>query len=79
MSPDNPVRSSRRVDVPGETAIIGFDDLALVIQTVPRLMTIRQDIAAGARAMVDRLFQRIGGAETVSMTMPASLIVRNSA
>lgn len=71
--------ADRGVDVPGRTAVVGFDDLALAVQTVPRLTTIRQDIAAGARAMVDRLFQRIGGTETDSLTMPANLIVRDSA
>lgn len=71
--------ADRAVAVPAKVAIVGFDDLALATQTVPRLTTIRQDIVTGAAAMVEKLFQRIGGAETPSMTMRPTLVVRDSA
>ncbi|MFD2579653.1 substrate-binding domain-containing protein [Novosphingobium colocasiae] len=41
--------------VPEDVQIVGFDDLPLAAQTSPPLTTIRQEIAAGARAMVERL------------------------
>ena len=71
--------ADRCVKVPQQVAVIGFDDLVLATHTVPRLTTIRQDITTGAAAMVDKLFQRISGEETVSMTMEPMLIIRDSA
>ena len=65
--------------VPGDIAVVGFDGLDLATQTVPRLTTVHQDIAGGARAMVSSLLQRIGGAVTPSMVMQPRLVVRESA
>ncbi len=67
------------VNIPQQVAVIGFDDLVLATQTVPRLTTIRQDIKTGAAAMVDKLFLRIAGEETVSMIMEPRLVIRDSA
>lgn len=69
----------RGVRVPEDIAVTGFDDVPLATQTVPRLTTVRQDIAGGARAMVDLLMQRIAGVETPSTVMAPELIVRESA
>jgi DNA-binding LacI/PurR family transcriptional regulator len=59
--------------------VIGYDDLPLGLQTVPRLTTVRQDIARGARAMVERLFARIAGQDAPSLVMAPELVVRDSA
>ncbi len=72
------VLADRNVGVPDAVSVVGFDDLPLATQTVPRLTTIRQDIAAGARAMVDALFARIGGEDAASVVLPPELIVRDS-
>ncbi|GMM60073.1 LacI family DNA-binding transcriptional regulator [Novosphingobium pituita] len=69
----------RGVRVPVDIAVTGFDDVPLATQTVPRLTTIRQDIASGARAMVDLLMQRIAGVDTPSCVMPPELVIRESA
>lgn len=66
------------IDVPRQVKVIGYDDLPLAAQTVPRLTTIRQDIAKGARAMVDALFRRMAGVEAPSLEMEPMLIVRDS-
>ena len=71
--------ADRSIDVPGQVAIIGFDDLALAMHTVPRLTTIRQDIVTGAAAMVDMLFCRINGEDTQSVIIRPQLIGRDSA
>lgn len=71
--------SARRTAVPGQVRIIGFDDLPFAAQTMPPLTTVRQDIEAGARAMVDLLFRRIAGESTESLVLPPHLILRGTA
>ncbi len=71
--------ADRGRDVPGEVPIVGFDDLPLAESTVPRLTTIRQDLVAGATAMVDALFARINGQDTPSVEMAPRLIERDTA
>lgn len=71
--------ADNRMAVPGQVAVIGFDDLSLATQTVPRLTTIRQDLQRGAQAMVAALFERIKGVDTPSLVMQPELIVRDSA
>lgn len=69
----------RRVSVPRDLRLVGFDDLPIAGQTVPRLTTIRQDIAAGAKGLVDLLQRRLAGEDTESLVMPPHLIVRETA
>lgn len=69
----------RGIRVPGEVKLVGFDDLPIASQTVPALTTVRQDIAAGARALVDLLLRRLSGLDTESLILPPQLIIRASA
>ena len=64
--------------VPGDVRIVGFDDLPFAAQTTPPLTTIRQEIAQGARALVERLKARIEGQPTRSLAMPPRIVVRQS-
>jgi DNA-binding LacI/PurR family transcriptional regulator len=64
--------------VPGDVRIIGFDDLPLAAQTTPPLTTIRQEIAEGARALVEKLKARIEGQPVQSLVMPPRLVVRQT-
>lgn len=71
--------SDRGWTVPGQVAVTGFDDLPLAEHTIPRLTTIRQDLALGAKTMVDLLFQRMAGKETSSVEMKPLLVRRETA
>ncbi len=71
--------ADRGLAVPGQISVTGFDDLPLAEQTIPRLTTISQNIAQGAREMVRLLFERIGGADAASVEMPPTLVRRDTA
>ncbi len=70
--------TASRLRVPGDVAVVGFDDIALAAHTNPPLTTVRQDLPRGARMLVELLFQRMNGEEAPSATMPATLVVRES-
>ena len=71
--------TDRRIAVPAPMAVVGFDDLPFAEQTVPRITTIRQDIALGARLMTQALFDRIGGIDAASTEMKPVLVRRDTA
>jgi DNA-binding LacI/PurR family transcriptional regulator len=66
------------LSVPKDVAVVGFDDIALAAHFNPALTTMRQDLARGARILVDLLFRRLNGEDAPSATMQAELIVRES-
>jgi DNA-binding LacI/PurR family transcriptional regulator len=70
---------ARGIAVPEAMRVVGFDDLPIASQTVPPLTTIRQDIHAGARALVDLLLRRLAGEETESLVLPPQLKIRATA
>lgn len=64
--------------VPEQIQVTGFDDLLLASQTVPPLTTIRQDIGAGAAALVRKLRSRISGSNESGLVMEPVLSIRSS-
>ena len=66
------------IRVPEDMAVVGFDDIALAQLSSPSLTTVNQDIAAGARMLVDLRLRRMSGAETQSVQFAPRLIVRAS-
>lgn len=64
--------------VPGDVAVVGFDDIVLARHSAPPLTTVRQDLAMGARMMVDLLFERMSGEPVRSALTPVELVVRGS-
>lgn len=64
--------------VPGDVAVVGYDDIAMAAHVHPSLTTVRQDLARGASLLVDLLLRRIAGEATESVLLPAELVVRES-
>jgi beta-glucosidase len=65
--------------VPADVAVIGFDDVAAAAYTAPPLTTVRRPVAEQARAAVRLLLACLEGKPAESLTLPAELIVRESA
>jgi DNA-binding LacI/PurR family transcriptional regulator len=71
--------TDRGLRVPDDMAITGFDDLPFAEYMIPRITTVRQDLATGAKAMVEALFARIDGSEAPSVEMRPVLVERDTA
>lgn len=70
--------AERRLRVPEDVAVIGYDDVTLASHTSPPLTTIRQDIARGTALLVELLFRKMAGEAVESIILPPELIVRQS-
>lgn len=68
--------SERGLAVPGDVAVVGYDDIMLAAHTSPALTTIRQDLQAGARLLVELLFRQLEGEACASVQLEPQLIVR---
>jgi len=66
------------IRVPEDVAVIGYDDIALAAFVTPGLTTIRQDTAAGGRALVNSMLKLLAGGEPNDVTLPTELVVRQS-
>jgi DNA-binding LacI/PurR family transcriptional regulator len=65
--------------VPGDVAVVGFDDLGIAERTDPPLTTVHQSIQGLGREMTRMLIGLIAGQERTSIILPTSLVVRDSA
>jgi LacI family transcriptional regulator len=69
-----------QLDVPGDIAVVGFDDIQLAAMMQPALTTIRQDklrLGAAAAEALLRMIER-DGAPPPGVTLPVELVVRDS-
>jgi DNA-binding LacI/PurR family transcriptional regulator len=64
--------------VPGDVAVVGYDDIMLARYTHPPLTTIRQPVASGADALVDSLLKIVAGSRPDTQLLTTELIVRAS-
>ncbi len=71
--------ADRGFGVPDQIRVVGYDDLPIAIQTVPRLTTIRQNIEEGAKIMAGALLARLAGEDTPSVQMQPLLVRRDTA
>lgn len=74
------VLAERGLEVPGDVAVVGFDDLREAGLSRPPLTTIRQPIEQLGRTMARVLLDRLGGRVTAQGTvLPIELVERASA
>lgn len=64
--------------IPRDVAVVGFDGVDMGAHVHPALTTVRQDLAQGARLLVELLLRRVDGQEIESVEMPGELVVRES-
>jgi len=62
--------------VPGEVAVMGFDDVDLAVRTTPPLSTMRQPFEQMTRALVDLALRRIAGEEEPEHVILSPTLVR---
>ena len=74
------LRESGR-DVPGDVAVVGFDDAPIASHTVPTLTTIRQPLDEMTAAAADLLLRRVEDdtAKVEQVVCPTALVRRGSA
>jgi DNA-binding LacI/PurR family transcriptional regulator len=66
--------------VPGDVAIVGFDDSPLAASAHPAITTVRQPIVAMGETVAERLLAAIeDGVPPEPVVMPTEIVVRESA
>ncbi|MGM7667842.1 LacI family DNA-binding transcriptional regulator [Microbacterium sp. A93] len=74
------VLRAKGIRVPEDIAIVGFDDSAVALSSVPQLTTVRQPMYAMGETMAAVLMSRLNGGEPPQTTiLPTELVVRASA
>jgi DNA-binding LacI/PurR family transcriptional regulator len=70
-------RHGRRI--PDDIAVVGYDDISLALHSDPPLTTIRQNGPLAGRLLAQNLLQHLETGVVTSVTIPAELVVRESA
>jgi DNA-binding LacI/PurR family transcriptional regulator len=65
--------------VPGDVAVVGFDDLPIASHTDPRLTTVHQPVQALGREAARMLVALLDGEQPEPFILPTTVIVRESA
>ncbi len=66
------------IEVPGQIAVVGFDDIPMASFTHPALTTVLQDTKLAGEMLVERLLRQIRGEPAESAMLPAQVVVRRS-
>ncbi|MFN5780886.1 MAG: substrate-binding domain-containing protein, partial [Novosphingobium sp.] len=64
--------------VPGDVAVVGFDDIPAASLTSPPLTTVQQDLIAAGELLVETLAEQIEDRAQDNRSLPPRLIVRAS-
>jgi DNA-binding LacI/PurR family transcriptional regulator len=65
--------------VPGDVAVVGFDDMPIAMHTDPKLTTVYQPVQALGREAARMLVDLLDGAQPEPFILPTKLVVRQSA
>lgn len=73
--------AERKLRVPDDVAVTGFDDIAVATSNRPPLTTIRQDWSAAGQLLGRTILERVSGRDAISdpAMLPVELVVRESA
>lgn len=66
------------IAVPGDVAVVGYDDISLARYYTPAITTIHQDRELGGRWLVDKLLRMLDGESVDSVLLPTGIISRHS-
>jgi DNA-binding LacI/PurR family transcriptional regulator len=66
------------IAIPGDVAVIGFDDIPAAGLAYPPLTTVQQDYRLAGETLVDTLLKLVDGIPTTSEMQAAKLVVRKS-
>ena len=69
---------SRRLHIPADVSVVGFDDVPSIAYTTPALTTVRQDTGTAGHVLVDTLLDLIQGNTVTSRLLAPRLMVRDS-
>jgi DNA-binding LacI/PurR family transcriptional regulator len=64
--------------VPGDVAVVGYDDIAIAEHTVPPLTTVRQNGPLVGRLLAETLLEYLRTGVVTDVSIPAELVVRGS-
>jgi DNA-binding LacI/PurR family transcriptional regulator len=64
--------------IPGDVAVVGFDDSSTARHTDPPLTSVHQPVEAMGRAMAGLLVARIQGRQVEPLILDTHLVVRQS-
>ncbi len=64
--------------IPGDVAVVGFDNIPAASLTTPPLTTIQQDLAGAGECLVETVLAQIEGRDPPERHLPTRLIVRGS-
>jgi DNA-binding LacI/PurR family transcriptional regulator len=65
--------------VPGDVAVVGFDDLPIAMYTDPKLTTVHQPVQALGREAARMLIALLDGDQPEPFILPTRVVVRESA
>jgi DNA-binding LacI/PurR family transcriptional regulator len=65
--------------VPEDVAVVGYDDIALAAHANPPLTTVRQSGPLAGRLLADSLIQQLRTGAVGHVSIPAELVIRESA
>ena len=68
----------KKVNVPDDVAVVGYDNIAVSAYTTPSLTTVQQNTKLAGELLVNTLLKAINNEDVQDYLMPADIIIRQS-